>query len=168
MNTSNYNNMILPEVYFKVARTCDTAMFKVNPYWTTTNFIDNMREKVIQHFNLENAEFVDTNQELTRDANGNLMAAEDGPAIEPSNRTLAEIYGDNIYKSIAFYIRPIASTVVAVPEERTCRICLTRERNLVFMPCNHLCACSECGLNDSIQSCPLCRATFETRTVVYI
>ena len=159
-------------IYFKVARTTQCTNYDINLNWTTEEFINIMREKVINDFNLENVEFVDTAQELIMG-----IAAEDAPALRPTNRTIRDYYGVRIYH-LAFYIRPIP-LIVAMdiePEEqipdlsqdRACVICLNQERNLLFMPCNHLCACAECGLNPTIRVCPICRATFNNRTVVYV
>jgi len=159
-------------IYFKVARTTQCTNYDINLNWTTEEFINIMREKVINDFNLENVEFVDTAQELIMG-----IAAEDAPALRPTNRTIRDYYGVHIYH-LAFYIRPIP-LIVAMdiePEEqipdlsqdRACVICLNQERNLLFMPCNHLCACAECGLNPTIRVCPICRATFNNRTVVYV
>ena len=64
-------------VYFKVARTTNHATYDVDVNWTTEQFIYIMREKVTEDFNLENAEFVHTSQNLPPG-----MAAEDGEAIE--------------------------------------------------------------------------------------
>ena len=158
-------------IYFKVARTTRTATYNINLNWTTEEFINIMREKVIEDFNLENAEFVDTAQELIIG-----IAGEDAPALRPTNRSIRDYYGVSIYH-LAFYIRPIPvnginiappEEVPAFPRERACVICLNQERNLLFMPCNHLCACAECGLNPTIRVCPICRATFNNRTVVYV
>ena len=159
-------------IYFKVARTTQCTNYDINLNWTTEQFINIVREKVINDFDLENAEFVDTAQELIIG-----IAAEDAPALRPTNRTIRDYYGVHIYH-LAFYIRPI-QLIVAMdiePEEqipdlsqdRACVICLNQERNLLFMPCNHLCACAECGLNPTIRVCPICRATFNNRTVVYV
>jgi len=159
-------------IYFKVARTTRTAFYNVDLNWTTEQFINIMREKVIEDFNLENAEFVDTAQELIMG-----IAGEDAPALSPTNRTIRDYYGDSIYH-LAFYIRPISLNVAMdieseeqipnLPQDRACVICLQRERNLLFMPCNHLCACAECGLNPTIRTCPICRTTFNNRVVVHV
>lgn len=158
-------------VYFKVVRTTWSSTYDINLNWTTEQFINIMRENVINRFNLENAEFVDTMQNLPEG-----VAAEDGEALLPTNITIRNYYGNNIYKT-AFYIRPIPANGIRIsppeeipnyPQERACAICMERERNLVFMPCNHLCACAECGLNPTIRTCPICRATFNNRTVVYV
>jgi len=159
-------------IYFKVARTTQCTNYDINLNWTTEEFINIMREKVINDFNLENVEFVDTAQELIIG-----IAAEDAPALRPTNRTIRDYYGVRIYH-LAFYIRPLPLIIAmdVEPEEqipdlsqdRACVICLNQERNLLFMPCNHLCACAECGLNPTIRVCPICRATFNNRTVVYV
>jgi hypothetical protein len=88
-------------IYFKVARTTETAMYDIDLDWTTEEFINIMREKVIEDFVLENAEFVDTAQERILG-----IAAEDAPALRPTNRTIPDYYGSRIYH-LAFYIRPI-------------------------------------------------------------
>lgn len=161
---------IMP-IYFKVARTTDTAMYDIDLDWTTEQFINIMREKVIEDFILDNAEFVDTAQERILG-----LAAEDAPALRPSNRTIRDYYGVRIYH-LAFYIRPLPANGITIappeeiptfPRDRACTICLQRERTLLFMPCNHLCACAECGLNPTIRVCPICRATFNNRMVVYV
>lgn len=162
-------------IYFKVARTTDSCRYDIDLNWTTEQFINIMREKVIEDFVLDNAEFVDTAQELIIG-----IAAEDAPALRPSNRTIREYYGARIYH-LAFYIRPLLliqnnvamevepeEPIPEFPQERACAICLQRERNLVFVPCNHLCACAECGLNPTIRTCPICRTAFDTRIVVYV
>lgn len=159
-------------IYFKVARTTRAEFYNVDLNWTTEQFINIMGEKVINDFDLENAEFVDTAQELIIG-----IAAEDAPALRPSNRSIRDYYGSQIYH-LAFYIRPLP-VIVAMdvePEEqipdlsqdRACVICLNQERNLLFMPCNHLCACAECGLNPTIRTCPVCRTVFNNRVVVYV
>jgi len=170
MTTSSFTS-----VYFKVAGTTRSSNYNVNLNWTIAEFINIMREKVINDFNLENVEFVDTMQNLPQG-----IAAEDGQALLPTNRTIYSYFGNNIYQT-AFYIRPLplledgiamdvqpAEEIPNFPQERACTICLNQERNLVFMPCNHLCACAECGLNPTIRTCPVCRTVFNNRVVVYV
>jgi Zinc finger, C3HC4 type (RING finger) len=161
-------------IYFKVIRTIMSATYEVDINWTTEKFINIMREKVINDFNLENVEFVDTENNLPRG-----VAAEDGPAIQRENIKLIDKYGNRIYQ-IAFYIRPIPFAGLEIetieetvgtsylPIERSCVICMSQERNMVFLPCNHLCSCSQCGLNPTIRVCPICRVAFNNRIVVYV
>jgi hypothetical protein len=42
-----------------------------------------------------------------------------------------------------------------IPEGLGCTICLSRKRNVLFWPCNHLFVCESCM--KSLTSCPICR-----------
>jgi len=44
----------------------------------------------------------------------------------------------------------------------TCVICLTDIRNVLLLPCRHLCLCGSCAENLKFQSsnCPICRIPF--------
>ncbi|CAF0824724.1 unnamed protein product [Rotaria sp. Silwood1] len=46
--------------------------------------------------------------------------------------------------------------------ESTCVICLTDKRNVLLLPCRHLCLCGSCAENLKFQSanCPICRVPF--------
>ncbi|CAF1163673.1 unnamed protein product [Adineta steineri] len=46
--------------------------------------------------------------------------------------------------------------------ESTCVICLTDIRNVLLLPCRHICLCSSCAENLKFQStnCPICRIPF--------
>jgi len=46
--------------------------------------------------------------------------------------------------------------------ETTCVICLTDIRNVLLLPCRHLCLCGSCAENLKFQSanCPICRVPF--------
>ena len=46
--------------------------------------------------------------------------------------------------------------------ESTCVICLTDTRNVLLLPCRHLCICESCAENLKFQSanCPICRIPF--------
>ena len=43
--------------------------------------------------------------------------------------------------------------------ERLCVICLTKDKNVLFLPCAHLAACLECSL--SLKTCPICRSKIQ-------
>lgn len=47
-------------------------------------------------------------------------------------------------------------------EARTCKVCMDKEVNTVFLPCGHLICCNECA--PQVRNCPLCR-TFIRGTV---
>ncbi len=40
-------------------------------------------------------------------------------------------------------------------EARTCKVCMDKETNTVFLPCGHLVSCQECA--PKLRDCPLCR-----------
>ena len=46
--------------------------------------------------------------------------------------------------------------------DSTCVICLTDTRNVLLLPCRHLCLCGPCAENLKFQSanCPICRIPF--------
>ena len=41
-------------------------------------------------------------------------------------------------------------------DENECCICMDATRQLVFLPCGHVCTCRNCG--EPVVNCPLCRA----------
>jgi len=43
-------------------------------------------------------------------------------------------------------------------KERTCRVCLQRDRVVLFLPCSHLAACSVCS--STMRACPICNCAF--------
>jgi hypothetical protein len=43
--------------------------------------------------------------------------------------------------------------------ERLCVICLTKDKNVLFLPCAHLAACLECSM--SLKTCPICRSKIQ-------
>ena len=44
----------------------------------------------------------------------------------------------------------------ALKDMTTCKICMDKEINIVFLPCGHMAACSECS--PAMRVCPMCRA----------
>ena len=43
--------------------------------------------------------------------------------------------------------------------ERLCVICLSKDKNVLFLPCAHLAACLDCSFN--LQTCPICRSKIQ-------
>jgi len=170
------NNIVF--IYFKVARTELTAEYPVDIHWSLEEMVANVKPWILRDFQLGNVEIVDTN-------NGCDLYAEDGPALDLSNQTLYEKYGDMVYNK-AFYIRPIIDSMDnnVIPEQqdiliaegsssllppvRRCVICMTMESNMLLGPCNHLCVCQGCGSSPTIHTCPVCRVSIRNRTVVYL
>lgn len=52
-------------------------------------------------------------------------------------------------------------------ESAFCCVCLTGERQVLLLPCKHLCVCRECSMDDRMDKCPICRADIDERMVVY-
>lgn len=49
-------------------------------------------------------------------------------------------------------------------EENTCCVCLTEPKEVLLLPCRHLCVCTTCF--EQLTRCPVCRASFESSLVV--
>jgi hypothetical protein len=51
-----------------------------------------------------------------------------------------------------------------------CSICMEKLVNTILLPCSHICLCQSCAgqVEDSDNSCPLCRAEIDTVSKVYI
>jgi hypothetical protein len=52
--------------------------------------------------------------------------------------------------------------------DNQCCICLTHLKNVVLMPCKHLCVCVNCSHHPSLTSCPLCKTVIELTFSVYL
>ena len=169
-----YSNLIttgFKNIYFKLVFTTNSQHYLINPLWTVTQFIEIMRPVVCRDFNLENCEFVDTHQQIIPSENGAAL-------IYQNNVTLASKYGDDL-TNLAFYIRSIAAPLVENPStsassnslqddnQLRCVICMTRQRNILFTPCRHICCCSECAHNN-IHACPICRQVISEQIAVYL
>uniref|UniRef100_UPI000EF51DFA E3 ubiquitin-protein ligase XIAP n=1 Tax=Ciona intestinalis TaxID=7719 RepID=UPI000EF51DFA len=53
-----------------------------------------------------------------------------------------------------------------IQEERKCKICLDKVADIVFVPCGHLCTCTECA--KALRKCPICRSKFERGIKTYM
>lgn len=49
--------------------------------------------------------------------------------------------------------------------ERLCVVCLSQDKNVLFLPCAHLASCLDCSFN--MQSCPLCRSKIQATVRTY-
>ena len=49
-----------------------------------------------------------------------------------------------------------------------CCICLNNQRNVLFLPCKHVCTCVTCSRNDALRVCPLCKSVISQKMTVYI
>lgn len=48
-----------------------------------------------------------------------------------------------------------------------CKICLEKEVEVLFLPCNHLVSCQGCKKQLTQKECPLCRAAYQGTIRVY-
>jgi hypothetical protein len=97
------------------------------------------------------------------------------------HKTFKETYLNSI-RHLGFYvrIRKVFDTATAtattttshtevVTHERCC-ICLTNERNVLFLPCRHICSCLTCNASNAqrIANCPICRTSISSTIHVYL
>ena len=55
-------------------------------------------------------------------------------------------------------------------EERLCVVCEVGKKNILLMPCKHICLCKSCAdsfLSDKIKECPMCRTKIQDSTEVF-
>jgi len=52
-------------------------------------------------------------------------------------------------------------------EEKLCVICRESPKEVLFMPCRHLCVCKDCGYREELERCPLCREAIAERISVF-
>lgn len=110
MDLSNESSNNYYEFYFKLAYTCQAKIYSVKSDITIKKFIDKIKKKARNDFNLrynEDVELVETGHY----DNINGIDAEKAAALEPSNFTLFEKYG-NLAILPSFYIRIIRRSLV--------------------------------------------------------
>lgn len=98
--------------YFKVAYTCQTNYYDINLDMSVSEFIEQVTTKARADFDINlnyNIEIVIAGQ--SNNVNG--RDAEVAPALENSDMTIREKLG-NKYKYVAFYIRPILSSIMGL------------------------------------------------------
>lgn len=171
-------------ITFKVVYTefCETVT--INTAWSLYEFSTYVTNNIFQNLNLGEIELVDDMYSSLVYSN---QRTEECRGVYPSTSiTVNDRYGSKLHDT-AFYIRPVqhstvnieevAASTVAItvqpeqqylPDYRQCIICCSQERNLVFSPCHHLCTCRDCGSNQTIVSCPICRVPIQTRLVIYV
>jgi hypothetical protein len=54
-------------------------------------------------------------------------------------------------------------------DAKVCVICQDEQKNVLFLPCRHMCACSACSqrLVGGLAHCPICRSAIRQRVEVY-
>lgn len=89
--------------YFKIAYTERKCYYTFSSNTTIKNFIEKIKCNARNDFQIENYQIIEV-VEAGNFNNLNGIAAELAPALEPSENTLFEIYGNN-WKCKAFYLR---------------------------------------------------------------
>lgn len=51
-------------------------------------------------------------------------------------------------------------------DQKHCIVCTENDKDMVFIPCGHLCCCSECA--QPIELCPICRKTIQQKVKTFI
>ncbi|KAJ8321193.1 hypothetical protein KUTeg_001257 [Tegillarca granosa] len=51
-------------------------------------------------------------------------------------------------------------------EQTLCKICLDESVSMVFLPCGHLCCCSQCA--PALRKCPICRVFIRGTVKTYL
>ena len=93
------------EFYFKLAYTCETRYFLVDPNISITTFISSIKVLILEHIDISPNEDIEI-VEAGHPNNINGRDAELAPALEPSDFTISQLYQYK-YKYTAFYIRKI-------------------------------------------------------------
>lgn len=52
-----------------------------------------------------------------------------------------------------------------ISSDESCCVCLEKQKNVVYLPCKHLCTCKECGMD--LKKCPLCSAEIQQAIDVF-
>jgi len=54
--------------------------------------------------------------------------------------------------------KALSVKVRQIREEKMCMICCENQKNIVFIPCYHVCVCERCSSEKDIKKCPVCDA----------
>ena len=75
---------------------------------------------------------------------------------EKTNITLLQRITKTFSKDLNFQTKPLLEeSLTSTFNERTCKICMINESNVVFTPCGHLLMRKSCA--SSLSKCPVCR-----------
>jgi len=91
---------------FNLINTDLTKKCLVNPNMKIDKFIEYISENVRDEFQINNNYIIEI---VKPDENNNNILFNDpdyAPALKPSNMTIYELYGNSVFKSMLFYIRP--------------------------------------------------------------
>lgn len=52
--------------------------------------------------------------------------------------------------------------------EVECALCWSRPRDVLFLPCRHICCCAQCAAQLPQRVCPTCRTVVESQIEVFL
>ena len=86
-----------------------------------------------------------------------------------SHKTLAELNSLEVQvkRALDRIIKAKEMASSNMEEERVCVICKENSKNVLLMPCRHMCVCGSCGFLDVLVQCPLCREQISERIKVF-
>ena len=94
------------------------------------------------------------------DLYGFLCSSNCNSCVDELNNILADI------NRVAESVKKIQQQkVTEVANYRQCVACMERDKSVLFMPCRHLCVCTECS--KEVVKCPVCTSGFSARDKLY-
>lgn len=92
-------------------------------------------------------------------ANDNVLAPNPPPRNIPSSLTNSVESNDSELSDDHSNNDAIKNKIEDIKNEQTCKVCLDRISDCVFVPCGHVCCCVTCA--SALHKCPICRKNLE-------
>lgn len=70
-------------------------------------------------------------------------------------------------RQVKHVLEKIENAKQHLEEEKLCVICRESPKEVLFLPCRHLCVCKDCGHREELERCPLCREAIAERISVF-
>ena len=94
--------------------------------------------------------------------------------IQPFYREDDSFYAQKSLQELQSYERQVKNVLERIEkakqeleEEKLCVICRESTKEVLIMPCRHLCVCKDCGHRVELERCPLCREAIAERISVF-
>jgi len=94
--------------------------------------------------------------------------------LQPLYREDDSFYSQKSLQELQAYERQVKNVLERIEkakehleEEKLCVICRENPKEVLIMPCRHLCVCKECGNRVELTRCPLCREVIAERISVF-
>jgi hypothetical protein len=118
----------------------------------------------VEHFQNEMIAIGDQTLELELDillraalvAPGELNVVAPPPVQESAKRKAEEVLTEEETKKIK----------QDIDENACCVVCLENKKNMLLLPCKHVCSCDKCSVQ--LTDCPLCRTKIVEKTLVFV